>query len=127
MYESPITLTEQIADKVREETDNYLVEYVRKIGFNVDKCELERALLYDRQQYEKGYNDGYQDGRASAASWVPCAIGLPEPDVRVLCLVQTNAGRINYVIGYHNGKRWGRGTNGNVICWRSLPDPPEEV
>ena len=53
MYESPITLTEQIADEVRAETERILVEHVRKIGFNVDKCELERALLYDRQQYEK--------------------------------------------------------------------------
>ena len=63
MYESPITLTEQIADEVRVNTERTLVEYVRKIGFNVDKCELERALLYDRRQYEKGYNDGYHDGQ----------------------------------------------------------------
>lgn len=126
MYESPISLVEQIADEVRVETERTLVEYVRKIGFNVDKCELERALLYDRRQYEKGYNEGYQDGRASAASWVPCAIGLPEPDVRVLCLTQTKAGRTNYVIGYHDGQRWCCGMNSNVIYWQWLPEAPKE-
>ena len=30
---------------------------------NVDKAELLRALSYDRDQYEKGYADGYEDGR----------------------------------------------------------------
>lgn len=127
MYNSPITMFEQIADEVRVNAERNLVECVRKIGFNVDKCELERALLYDRMQYEKGYNDGYQDGRESAAGWVPCTIGLPEPDERVLCCTETKKGTRNCVIGYHDGQRWCCGMNSNVIYWQSLPDLPEEV
>lgn len=64
--------------------------------------------------------------RASAASWVLCAIGLPEPDVRVLCLTQTKAGRTNYVIGYHDGQRWCCGMNSNVVYWQRLPEAPKE-
>ena len=31
---------------------------VRKVGVNVDKYELIKALQYDRNQYTKGYEDG---------------------------------------------------------------------
>lgn len=31
---------------------------IRKVGVNVDKGELIKALQYDRNQYEKGYEDG---------------------------------------------------------------------
>lgn len=31
---------------------------IRKVGVNVDKSELIKALQYDRDQYAKGYEDG---------------------------------------------------------------------
>ena len=59
MWESPITMiTENIARDIISKTDGMLVEYVHAVGFDVDKEELEKALAYDRGQYEKGYSDG---------------------------------------------------------------------
>ena len=34
---------------------------IRKVGVNVDKGELIKALQYDRNQYAKGYKDGKND------------------------------------------------------------------
>lgn len=55
VYQSPIEL---IVDKVRMEQDEYVVRCVQKMGVNVDRDELIRALMYDRDQYEQGYADG---------------------------------------------------------------------
>ena len=58
-YESPITrITEETIKRVIEGEEGYLMECVRNVGFNIDKEELRKALLYDRDQYEKGYSDG---------------------------------------------------------------------
>lgn len=60
MYDSPVELFDVVdyAKKVNEETDNYIYEYIVKLGINVNKEELIKALQYDRDQYEKGYKDG---------------------------------------------------------------------
>lgn len=33
----------------------------QKVGYNINKDELVRALQYDREQYQKGYEDGKSD------------------------------------------------------------------
>ena len=63
MYESPIslsTMAEEISRKIIDEQDNYIVETCFKMGVNVDKDELVKALAYDREQYRKGFADGRQ-------------------------------------------------------------------
>ena len=70
MYESPIMLYQQInniAEQVSTETENYIYNYVLKLGIDVDKNELVRALNYDRGQYQKGYDDGYQNALAQVS------------------------------------------------------------
>lgn len=67
MYESPITLIsqwvdEQVKEMQKQEETAIMTEITRKIGVDVDKDELIRALNYDRQQYEKGFNDGRFSG-----------------------------------------------------------------
>ena len=59
-YESPIELfqTEPILERIKSETDAYIIQSVWKLGVNVDKDELIKALKYDRDQYNKGYYDG---------------------------------------------------------------------
>lgn len=64
MYESPITLYDQIPTIMTAfdaQKDNYVCECVERIGVNVNKEELLRALSYDREQYNKGYEDGRKD------------------------------------------------------------------
>ena len=59
MYKCPIEL---ITTRIQAETENEIFKAVQKVGVNVDKDELVRALQYDREQYNKGYEDGYNDG-----------------------------------------------------------------
>ena len=58
MYKSPVDVFEEISTKITEETDNHIVAEIEKaIGVAVDKDELIKALNYDRNQYNQGYND----------------------------------------------------------------------
>lgn len=65
MYDSPITVFEQIPNIISEinnQKDNLVYEAVAKVGVDVDKDELVKALQYDREQYSKGYSDGKVEG-----------------------------------------------------------------
>ena len=121
MYNSPITMYEQIARDLCNEMDDALVREVRRVGFNIDKAELTRALAYDRNQYQKGL----EDGMTMAKTWRPFPDFMPDPDERVLCCTETKKGTRNCVIGYHDGSRWCCGMNSNVIAWQPLPELPE--
>lgn len=55
MYKSPIEIIE---GQIRLDTENGIMRAVQNVGFNVDKLELQRALQYDRGQYDKGFQDG---------------------------------------------------------------------
>jgi hypothetical protein len=55
-YQSPI---QQYVSDMSMQIDNDVCTAVQKVGIYVDKEELIKALRYDRQQYDKGYADGY--------------------------------------------------------------------
>lgn len=71
MYESPITvlvgpkeglearkrMMEQLHDEEKIITDYIELSCEKALCLVIDKGELKKALLYDRQQYEKGYAD----------------------------------------------------------------------
>ena len=60
-WKSPIDLQmfeESFATKILEDQTGCVIETCVKMGVNVDKDELIKALSYDRDQYEKGYSDG---------------------------------------------------------------------
>lgn len=61
MYESPIeiAISEIIAD-FKQNQDKQIYETIQRMDINVSKKELIKALNYDRQQYEKGYNDAIE-------------------------------------------------------------------
>lgn len=70
MYESPIEVFQSIemhSGLFDEEKDSMILKAVQGVGVNVDKDELLKALQYDRQQYNKGYQDcgAKMDGRRS--------------------------------------------------------------
>lgn len=57
-WESPIEIiVNQIESAWMDET----FRVIQKVGINVDRNELIKALQYDRKQYEKGYEDGRND------------------------------------------------------------------
>ena len=57
--------TDKIGKYIAGEIDNLVLQYCVKVGCHVDKYELEKALRYDRGQYEKGYEDGKRDAAAA--------------------------------------------------------------
>lgn len=54
MYKSPIEI---IYSSIEVQMENEIYKEVLKCRINVDKEELIKALKYDRNQYEKGYQD----------------------------------------------------------------------
>ena len=56
---------DKIGKYIAGEVDNLVLESCVKVGCHVDKDELEKALRYDRVQYEKGYADGKRDAAAA--------------------------------------------------------------
>ena len=67
MYESPISIL-KIADSIIKEQNallenNLIYEIRQTYHIDINKEELIRALQYDREQYEKGYQDGKVDMR----------------------------------------------------------------
>ena len=63
MYKSPIDLVvNQVQKIILEQQENQVSQAIQNIGVKVDKKELIKALKYDREQYQNGYNDGYTDG-----------------------------------------------------------------
>lgn len=66
MYESPISFIESASDhfemEIQKATNECVLQAVAKIGVVVDKEELIKALKYDREQYEKGFREGFEAG-----------------------------------------------------------------
>lgn len=67
MYESPISIfIDTVSTEIAKEADKVIAKELYKVIPTVDEKELIRALSYDRNQYEKGYRDGYDDGKRDA-------------------------------------------------------------
>lgn len=63
MYESPIDkIYKDIQTQMIQQDEEMVMKAVREVGITVNKDELVKALQYDRNQYEKGYQDGLQVG-----------------------------------------------------------------
>lgn len=62
MYKPPIELVmEEVFQKMNEDFENSIFKAIQKVGINVDKEELLKALIYDRGQYDKGYEDAMNE------------------------------------------------------------------
>lgn len=72
-YESPITLYTQ---RINTEIEDTVMKMCEKYSIDVNKEELLKALKYDRDQYQKGFNDGKMSENISDdfASIMICAI-----------------------------------------------------
>ena len=65
MYEAPITIVESVVEHFQKEKnaeiESYIMKAVASYGINVDKEALIKALNNDKNQYNKGYNEGIND------------------------------------------------------------------
>lgn len=126
MYESPITLNiADISTQIREAQDGRLIYEVQKaIGYDIDRVELIKALNYDRDQYQKGYEDGRKD-----SEWTPLTCDrLPKEGEDVLIQYKTNVGDYMAVSRRIDYNYWvGFGRDVCVIAWKNLPEPYKGV
>lgn len=61
-YEETNIITDSATNYIINRTEDDIVASASiAVGFKVDKEELIKALEYDRDQYSKGYDDGYED------------------------------------------------------------------
>ena len=60
MYESPIKI---IYGQMQTQMEGDILKAVMGVDVQVDKEELIRALQYDRDQYERGFTDGYMNAQ----------------------------------------------------------------
>lgn len=132
-YKSPIEL---IAGDLQTRIENAAVKVVQSYGFNVDKAELEKALKYDRDQYDKGYTAGSRN----VPRWIPVSERLPKEKFNpythdfqeVICATTFGDVRVykygtalgdNKAHFYHGG-----GIMDNyILAWQPLPEPYKEA
>lgn len=62
MYESPIQLyMTDVQTQIIRQQEEQILKAVQRVAVGVDHEELFRALKYDRDQYERGYQDAISD------------------------------------------------------------------
>ena len=130
MYESPIYLVyEQMGTNIAREIDEVVIEQTMKVGINVDRDEMIKALKYDRGQYDKGYADGLEAGKCK---WIRVADRLPEEDLGA-CIVYDGfevQHANHYIIdGEHSWNTpdcYESEEIRGVTHWMPLPEPPKE-
>lgn len=128
MYESPIELfsVEDYSKQIDEQIEKAVYEVVTKVGINVNREELIKALEYDRNQYEKGYADGRRDG----IEWHPYP--QEKPDSERDCLITTHLGMGKYGVqaGWLGESGWHSDDelyyDDEVTAWAELPKPYKE-
>lgn len=65
MYESPVEI---MYGAMKSEIEGAVYKAIQDVGIKVDKEELLRALMYDRQQYETGFKDGMKNALLKIAA-----------------------------------------------------------
>ena len=128
MYESPfmLSLMEEVAKEVGEWIDDSTMKATVDAKITVDKDELVKALAYDRGQYDKGYGDGYQDGKRDAWQWISVEERMPPNGW--WCLVWGSDWNIP-IMAFYDGEKWidAQFERPKVTHWMPLPEKPKEV
>lgn len=65
--------------------DEQILQAVRAVGVYVNKDELIRAITYDRQQYNKGYDDAIEEFAKILAELNMCPCNEPEAEELLSC------------------------------------------
>lgn len=127
MWKSPIEIQQDIVRQVDMVVEDGVMKAIQRFDINVDKEELIKALKYDRDQYEKGYQDGVTDTNVGC-KWIPCSERLPkieeEPseyakDVGRTFLVTYKDGFVCECVFWKNENKFDE----DVVAWMPLPEP----
>ena len=148
MYESPIEAMQKHSEEITRQEENEIIMQIQEtIGVVVDKDELIKALNYDRNQYQKGYEDAKKQYERK---WTPVSSGnLPKNHAIVEVTVVRKDKTWNqkpyirlaewndelrdwFIIPYSitrlHGERLSESDGGDatVTAWRPLPEPYKE-
>jgi hypothetical protein len=117
-YESPVEI---ICRGFTAKLEGDLMEAVHNYCVSVDKDELIKALQYDRNQYEKGFADGW---RLHESKWISVEERLP--DILSTIIVCDKKGNVGEAYYYGEGSfQWIDGDLVIVTHWMPLPEPPK--
>ena len=127
-YKSPIDIVNNGMQMVREQLNNQeeeiILKAVARVGINVDKDELIKALHYDRNQYKKGYEDA-----CSKFKWIPFELDegilscpLPDNEEEILVSDGTDVWLDTFMSDYGC---YLDNSNSELIglAWMPLPSP----
>ena len=122
-YKSPIeVVVDEMHSQMVCDYENGIMKAIQRYNINVDKEELIKALQYDRQQYEKGYQDGL-----NADKWIPVEERLPEEATTYLVTEEiTICSKKQYIVEdrlFGTEKEWLCPSNRKVRAWQPLPQP----
>lgn len=134
-YQSPV---EMLVGEMTTRIENACNATIQqKLGFNIDKEELVKALQYDRHQYEKGYQDGKAEAK-QGTGWISVNDRLPECESVIKCngfkfkvsadvLLWNESEGYMFVGSYDYSNNSWLAEYDNPTHWMPLPEPPEEV
>lgn len=121
-YKSPIDIVNNGMQMVREQLNNQeeetILKAVVRVGINVDKDELIKALHYDRNQYQKGYEDA-----CSKFKWISVKERLPEESLNSVIGWDAYKERCVFVQYYMNDWILGNHESVKIVAWMPLPEP----
>lgn len=120
-YKSPIEVCiSQLQFEREKNLEDGVIKAIQNLDITVAKDELIKALRYDREQYETGYQDGY-----NADKWISVNDRLPKKDGRYLAYGSA-FGRCLIGILYYD-TRIKHFSDGEVTHWQPLPEIPKEL
>ena len=92
-YDSPI---QTIASQIEMSFDEQVYKAVQRVGIEVDKNELIKALRYDRQQYAKGFRTGCEKGLQVSQNEIDKFIGYLGEDMiaRIKIAIEKRQGNL---------------------------------
>lgn len=129
MHKAPISMTySRMIQQINNYTEERILKAVAECGIHVDRDELLKALAYDRNQYEKGF----EDGKADALRWISVKDRLPKDGETVLVFDQIEKiTAFTFAKDSVYGKCWyddyEQGINLDWVShWMPLPEAPKE-
>ena len=133
-YKSPIEIvTTPLRIEHEKNIESEIFKAIQGLDITVHKDELIKAIKYDRDQYDKGYFNGYNEDK-----WINCSDRLPEDGEEVLVWFEYfRYGNYNRLyqkvgIGYTYKGEWSfiNDLSGwqqlKVYAWQPLPKRPEK-
>ena len=124
MYKPPIEIIQHRANyDCSKQLDEAVFTAVVRADIHVERDELIKALQYDRDQYQKGF----EDGKSFASQWISVKGRLPEEEKEVLCYLGNSIAKLTVVSFRRRGEWYFDGWPcPTVTHWMPLPEPPKE-